>query len=69
MKSNQKPKTGPSAEINRVASGGELSELERFAAAYVRFDALMTAQFQELEHRFRQYWTPQTKQASMKFKR
>jgi hypothetical protein len=63
MKSQQTPKSGPPTEILLVVRGSEpLSELERFAAAYVRFDALMTAQLQELEHRFRQYWTPQAKQ-------
>ena len=63
MKSNPTPKSDSSAENLLVARGSEsLSELEHFAAAYVRFDALMTAQLQELEHRFRQYWTPQAKQ-------
>lgn len=62
MKSNKTPKTGPAIEILIVRGSDTLSELERFAAAYVRFDALMTSQLQELEHRFRQYLTPRAKQ-------
>jgi hypothetical protein len=61
MKSNQTPKTGPSVEVLIVRGSDTLSDLEHFAAAYVRFDALMTAQLQELEHRFRQYLTPRAK--------
>ena len=63
MDRNQTPKSEPSPEKVLVALGPEpMNELERFAAAYVRFDALMTAQLQELEFRFRDYWTPQAKQ-------
>ena len=62
MKSHQTPKSAPPTEIILVVRGTEpLPELERFAAAYVRFDALMTAQLQELEFRFREYLTPQAK--------
>ena len=66
MKSNQEPKSGPSAEIILVVRGQEpTNELERFAAAYIRFDALMTAQLQELEFRFRQYLTPGAKKEKL----
>ena len=61
MKSHQSPKPAPVTETILVVRGTDLSELERFAAAYVRFDALMTAQLQELEFRFREYLTPQAK--------
>ena len=62
MKSHQPPKSAPATEVILVVRGTDpLPELERFAAAYVRFDALMTAQLQELEFRFRDYWTPQAK--------
>ena len=62
MKSHQTPKSDPATEIILVVRGPEpINELERFAAAYVRFDALMTAQLQELEFRFREYLTPQAK--------
>ena len=39
----------------------EVIDQERYNAAYARFDALMTAQLQELELRFRPFWTPQAK--------
>lgn len=62
MKSHQTPKSASPPEIVLVVRGTEpINELERFAAAYVRFDALMTAQLQELEFRFREYLTPQAK--------
>ena len=62
MKSHQTPESAPPTEIVLVVRGTEpINELERFAAAYVRFDALMTAQLQELEFRFREYLTPQAK--------
>ncbi|MGI8977747.1 MAG: hypothetical protein ACR2FY_00835 [Pirellulaceae bacterium] len=65
MKSHQTPKSGPATEIILVVRGPEpINELERFAAAYVRFDTLMTAQLQELEFRFREYLTPQAKKAT-----
>jgi hypothetical protein len=64
MKSHQSPKSVPATEIILVVRGSDsVNELERFAAAYVRFDALMTAQLQELEFRFREYLTPQAKMA------
>ena len=68
MKTNPTPNSNSPKESNPgeilLVSGvpGAVSELERFAAAYVRFDALMTAQLQELEFRFREYWTPRAKQ-------
>jgi len=63
MKSNPTPKSTSPGEILLVAGDpGSVNELERFAAAYVRFDALMTAQLQELEFRFKDYWTPRAKQ-------
>lgn len=60
MKSNPQ-KVTPVAIFTVVEMVEASSELERFAAAYVRFDALMTAQLLELEFRFRDYWTPQAK--------
>ena len=62
MKSHQTPKSAPPTEIVLVVRGTEpINELERFAAAYVRFDALMTAQLQELEFRFLVDLTPLAK--------
>jgi hypothetical protein len=66
MNSNQSSNPSQNTAPVLVASSSEsLSELERFAAAYVRFDALMTAQLQELEFRFRDFWTPQVKRKEM----
>lgn len=66
MNSNQLPNSSQNAPQVLVASEPEtINELERFAAAYVRFDALMTAQLQELEFRFRDFWTPQAKRKEM----
>ena len=66
MNGNTAPKSDPKTQIVLVAQeSAPLNELERFAAAYVRFDALMTAQLQELEFRFRDYWTPQAKKQEM----
>ena len=63
------PTTGSSVESCLADRQSEAHDLERYAAAYARFDALMTAQLQELEFRFRGFWTPQAKKASLKFKR
>ena len=66
MKINPAPKSGPSVELILVIRGQEpINELERFAAAYVRFDTLMTAQLQELEFRFREYLTPKAKKEKL----
>ena len=62
MKSNPTPKSTQGEILLVAGEPGSVNELERFAAAYVRFDALMTAQLQELEFRFKDYWTPRAKQ-------
>jgi len=64
MNSSQPSNSGIPAVITVVQITDASSELERFAVAYARFDALMTAQLQELEHKFRDYWTPRAKLAS-----
>ena len=60
MKSHQTPNSDPSSQTNRISQ--PLSHIERFAVAYAQFDADLTSQFQELEDRFRRYWTPRALQ-------
>ena len=59
------PTTGFSAESCLADRQSEAHDLERYAVAYARFDALMTAQLQELEFRFRDFWTPQAKKMAI----
>ena len=48
-----------------IAPRDESFHLDRDGAAYVQFDAAITAQFQELELRFSQYLTPQAKRENL----
>ncbi|MFN0017622.1 MAG: hypothetical protein ACKVP0_05130 [Pirellulaceae bacterium] len=59
------PKTGSSPETCLLDKHSEAHALERYALAYARFDALMTAQLLELEFRFRDFWSPQTKKREL----
>ena len=62
MKDRQRSESGGSlADSKREQLDERNREIDRFAAAYARFDALMTAQFQELEHKFRHYAPPRAR--------
>ncbi len=59
------PSTGNSSEATCLVDQQSALHIERYALAYARFDALMTAQLQELEFRFRDFWTPQAKKREL----
>ena len=67
MKDKRRSKSGGSvADSKREQLDDRIREIDRFAAAYARFDALMTAQLQELEHKFRDYAPPRAKLAGIR---
>ena len=63
MNNDHTPKYGSSPETCLIDK--QAHDLERYAAAYARFDALMTAQLLELEFRFRDFWSPQAKKREL----
>ena len=65
MNIGQKPTTGSFAESSQADRQSEVYRLERFAAAYVQFDAQMTTQLEELELDFQDFWTPQAKKMEL----
>jgi len=65
MKITHQPASRSFSVPSLIAHRDESFHLDRDGAAYVQFDAQMTAQFQELEFRFSQYLTPQAKRENL----
>lgn len=65
MKITHQPASRSSVDPSLIAPHDESFHLDRDGAAYLDFDAQMTAQLQELEARFSQYLTPQAKRENL----
>ena len=65
MKITHQPASRTFSDPCLIAPQGESFHLDREGAAYIQFDAQMTAQLQELELRFSQYLTPQAKRENL----
>jgi len=65
MKITHQPASRTSVDPCLIARHDESFHLDLEGAAYIQFDAQMTAQLQELEVRFSQYLTPQAKRENL----